>query len=249
MKNIYILAAICITWFAAAQNINRMEYFIDTDPGFGNATTLNFTPQPQISNYPFAVSIPSNLSAGIHTIGYRTCSSNGRWGQTNFTTFQTADPVAATQIESVQYFWNKDPGFTAVGSVPLIGQTFPQAIDIPLDLPGGTHTLFLRAIDNNGRFSHTNYRIGITVTLLANSQFDNANPQIYPNPIIDNLNISLVSEDSARVVIYDLLGKKVRDQSISKMDSIDLSDLSSGVYTLFCWTTSNTIYKAKLIKK
>ncbi len=249
MKTIYSFAAFCITWIAAAQNMDRMEYFIDTDPGFGNATTVNFTPQPQIYNYPFAVSIPSNLPAGIHTIGYRTRSSDGLWGQTNFTTFQTADPVTAMQIESVQYFWNQDPGFTAVGSVPIAGQAFPQSIEIPVDLPAGEHILFLRAIDSNGRFSHTNYRIEIQVTPLANPGFENAKLQVYPNPVIDMVNISLTSDAAARVVIYDFSGKKVRDQSIGKTGAIELSDLSSGIYTLFCWTASNTIYKTKLIKK
>lgn len=249
MKTIYTLAALCIISIAAAQSISRMEYFIDTDPGFGNATVVNFTPQPQISNYPFAVTIPSNLSAGIHIIGYRTCSLDGIWGQTNFATFQTADPIVATQIESVQYFWDTDPGFTTVGSIPISAQTFPQGIEIPMDLSSGEHILFLRAIDNNGTFSHTNYRIEIQVTLLANPEFDSEYVQIYPNPVIDQVNISLVSDASARVVIYDLSGKKVNEQSVGKIGAIDLSDLSSGIYTLFCWTASNTIYKTKLIKK
>lgn len=56
---------------------------------------------------------------------------------------------------------------------------------------------------------------------------------VYPNPASDNINIVLDQEETVNAVIYDMSGRKVRDiQLHSGINSVDISNLSNGVYIL-----------------
>jgi hypothetical protein len=52
-----------------AQNIIKMEYFVDTDPGFGNATNVPVTASLDVTAN-FQVNVTS-LSAGFHNLYIR----------------------------------------------------------------------------------------------------------------------------------------------------------------------------------
>jgi hypothetical protein len=62
----------------APQNIIAAEYFIDTDPGYGNATAIALTPGVNIVNTAFNAST-AGLSNGVHRIFIRTRNNEGRW--------------------------------------------------------------------------------------------------------------------------------------------------------------------------
>ena len=47
------------------QNINKVEYFFDTDPGFGNGTSVPVTPTPDLTNLSFNINIVT-LPQGFH---------------------------------------------------------------------------------------------------------------------------------------------------------------------------------------
>lgn len=56
---------------------------------------------------------------------------------------------------------------------------------------------------------------------------------VYPNPASDNINIVLDQEETVNAVIYDMSGRKIRDiQLHSGINSVDISNLSNGVYIL-----------------
>ncbi|MCF8274914.1 MAG: T9SS type A sorting domain-containing protein [Flavobacteriaceae bacterium] len=64
------------------------EFFIDTDPGVGNATAISIT-QGAFIDETLNISIPNDLSAGDHILHIRMQSSNGNWslyGRPEFTT-------------------------------------------------------------------------------------------------------------------------------------------------------------------
>ena len=54
------------------------EYFIDTDPGVGNATALTLT-QGATVDETLNIAIPNDLPAGDHVLHIRVQSSNGNW--------------------------------------------------------------------------------------------------------------------------------------------------------------------------
>lgn len=73
---------------------------------------------------------------------------------------------------------------------------------------------------------------------------------IYPNPIIDNCTISFKDNISQQtIVVYDLLGNKIKE--ISNIDSksieIDFTEIPNGVYILSATSNRGIIFNKKLI--
>ena len=81
--------------------------------------------------------------------------------------------------------------------------------------------------------------LGINDNLAENVRF-------YPNPCVDNLMIDS-KESLKNIDIYSITGQKIA-QFQNPSQSIDLSRLSSGVYYIVATSSSNVIYKSKLIK-
>jgi len=71
-------------------NITNVEYFIDTDPGIGNAVPIAINPAATLADFATLINI-SGLSVGDHKLNIRSRTSSG-WSITNIYTF----PIAAT---------------------------------------------------------------------------------------------------------------------------------------------------------
>ncbi len=80
------------------------------------------------------------------------------------------------------------------------------------------------------------------------------NIEIYPNPVIDQLTISLPKSISGNVslVVYDYLGKELRQfsEAINSKNQIDISvlNLPSGLYS-FQFRHEEVVGFAKFIKE
>jgi Secretion system C-terminal sorting domain len=137
----------------AAVNMAAQEYFIDTDPGFGNATPISTATGLQNVSGTYNVNV-SGLAAGIHRIYFRTRDVNGKWSLTAVSQFTVdADPAyptaptAATNIIAAEYFIDTDLGFGNCTAIPL-----SQALDVtisntPINVSGlsvGQHKLYVR---------------------------------------------------------------------------------------------------------
>lgn len=84
-----------------------------------------------------------------------------------------------------------------------------------------------KQIDINGGNYYSNI---VKVLPNQNRQFSFS---ISPNPVIDFLNISIVSEESGNISVYDVTGKLLNKITINKNTSkIDCRNLSSGLYLL-----------------
>lgn len=170
MKNILItLLAIIATGNTFAQNISRMEYWVDTEPGVGNAININGLPtSPDVSNFSFPV--PA-LSTGFHIIGIRSMDASGKWSHTNFHSLYVSD-TAVYNLDRLEYYWgNTDPGFgNASDTTFSVVTTDINNGNFVLQNPPvpGTYTLFIRSLDVLGRWSHTNYVQGIDITSCSN---------------------------------------------------------------------------------
>jgi len=74
------------------------------------------------------------------------------------------------------------------------------------------------------------------------------NVSLYPNPASNRLNIS-AANTIKNAEIYNVLGKKVMNVTINKTsESIDISNLASGVY-MIKYNIENTVGTAKFIKQ
>ncbi len=152
---------------SAAANINKMEYFVDADPGIGLATNVPVTPAQDISGQVIAVPLAS-LSFGFHTLYVRTRDANNKWSLTNYGVFikyqSQTGPSAAGNINKMEYFVDADPGFGLATNVPVT--TAPdiagQVVSVPItSYAYGFHTIYFRTRDTNGKWSLTNYGVFI----------------------------------------------------------------------------------------
>ena len=237
-----------------ATNIMALEYFIDVDPGFGNATAIaNFPPTSAnvISNFGF--NIPNNLSSGNHVIGYRTKDASNKWSLTNFSNFYVVENNIITNIVALEYFWNQDLGFNN-NTIVTIGentsnlQNHNMNASVPNLSIGSTLILFIRAKDFNGQWSHTNYKT-INVVALSANELEKIGITLYPNPVIDYLNIKTTDNEPFRFVLYDIGGKLLNDIKItSSLETVNLSHLNSGTYIAYVWKNEDTIQTFKIIK-
>ena len=138
-------------------NINRLEYFIDTDPGFGNATTVSIMPAANIPDQAFAVDI-SSLSFGAHQILLRSRDNAGNWSISNRWVF-FKDRAPSANVNRVEYFVDTDPGFGNATTVSISAASNIPDISFTVDVTGltnGMHNIFVRSKDNNGNWSLVN---------------------------------------------------------------------------------------------
>ncbi len=165
-KIIAIIVCWCWFWQASAQpNITAAEYYIDTDPGFGLATSIPITtPLPNVIDKAFSVSL-TGVSEGVHFLFIRSLDANGKWSITNRFVFYKPSASAgapAANIVKAEYFFNNDPGFGNATNIPLSAGVDVQnvAFSAGIDtLPVGVHQLFIRSKNADGKWSVTNRRI------------------------------------------------------------------------------------------
>ncbi|MES2648372.1 MAG: hypothetical protein V4717_15955 [Bacteroidota bacterium] len=156
-----LLLAIMFSLHASAQpNITRVEYYIDSDPGYGNATPLTIPGNTNvIANATIPIN-PATISEGVHRLYVRAKSSNG-WSMTNKWLFYkpygggvSIPPLPpAPNITRIEYYFDTDPGFGNATPLPAAAATNLADLIIPVDttnMSEGVHRLYVRAKSANG---------------------------------------------------------------------------------------------------
>ncbi|MCB9273686.1 MAG: hypothetical protein H6564_06570 [Lewinellaceae bacterium] len=136
--------------------INRIEYFIDTDPGYGQGTAISNTPGPGGN---LAFSAPTaNLGPGIHNLFVRARNEDGRWSFTAKKAFYIQPPLVsafASPLAYLEYFLDTDPGYGNGLPLALNGLQNSEGnylINLPNPTPG-VHSLYVRARNQLGAWS------------------------------------------------------------------------------------------------
>lgn len=147
---------------AQVPNITNVEYYIDTDPGYGLATNVSVTPGINLD-----VSFISDVSAlndGIHLLFIRGKDANNNWSLTTSHAFYKGFGVLNQPITKVEYFFDSDPGLgnaTSISFNPATDVDIINNLDVSA-LQNGLHRLFVRAQDHAGQWtttkSHTFYK-------------------------------------------------------------------------------------------
>lgn len=146
-----------------SQNMVKVEYFIDTDPGFDKANPLPITPDPMVQDITYPIDI-STLSYGFHTFFLRGKSNSGIWSLTN--RFSFVKMRGDRPITETEYFFDTDPGFgkgtpLALNPANTIAD-FVAQVNIT-NLTPGAHRLHIRSKEGNDNWSLTNY-YDLTIT-------------------------------------------------------------------------------------
>ena len=133
--------------------INRAEYFVDTDPGIGNGTAVNFTAADSAN---LSLVIPSNgLTTGFHTLFIRYRNTAGVWGlyeSSPFFIIPTVNPIVH-QLDKAEYFIDTDPGFGNATPINISPSADSASLVLNVNTTGlsaGSHTLNIRYRNTNG---------------------------------------------------------------------------------------------------
>ena len=147
----------------ALQNIIKVEYYIDNDPGVGNATKVPVAAGKSISN--LTVNLDTSLfTTGIHKFVIRAMDSTGEWSHNNVFVFAKAFPSIAPgilpYIVQIEYYLDGvDPGLGNAAKVPFTKGTNLNNTVLNANINGldtSIHYIHIRAKDSLGVWSHVN---------------------------------------------------------------------------------------------
>ncbi len=155
---IYLCLIAMVSHCAQAQNITRVEYAIDTDPGYGLATPVSITPG---SNLAITTTLDfTGLTEGIHILYLRAMDDSSRWGNTIVKPF-IVDNISPVNVIMAEYFIDSDPGI-GNGIAVSIPPSTSIVHSFPIDVTGispGIHIIYLRLKDEAGQWSLTNSKV------------------------------------------------------------------------------------------
>ncbi len=166
-RALFMIAGIffCVNMISAqaTEKIHRVEYFFDSDPGFGNGTTVNIIPAvTTVTNFNFTANIAS-LARGLHMLYVRTLDSAYRWSNTipKLVYKETLLSNAVPNAVAAEYFFDTDPG---VGNATPAAVTASQTVSFSINgnitaLTKGLHNLYIRIKDAGGNWSHTTQQV------------------------------------------------------------------------------------------
>lgn len=156
------------------QTVTQLEYFFDSDPGFGNGTSISVTEVDGEVNYEGSI-ITSSLSRGLHTLFIRAKNSDDEWGLT-IKKLILVDQGEAREIEALEYFFDEDPGHGSGTAIPIAAsaQIDKEAMLSTEGLSVGLHTIFIRA-----KFTDGNWGMPIKKLILI----DQSDPVLVSNII------------------------------------------------------------------
>ncbi|MEO7313512.1 MAG: hypothetical protein ABIX01_24225 [Chitinophagaceae bacterium] len=143
-------------------SITRVEYFLDTDPGYGKGIPVIGGPGQDLAALSFNIDLVP-LSQGVHMVGVRSQDANGAWSIDNKWLFLKPYVLNGIQVQPAvtrcEYYIDADPGYgngIALNMQP--GQDL-SGLSFSLDLAtlnSGVHTVSVRSRDANGAWSLDN---------------------------------------------------------------------------------------------
>ncbi|MEW4923084.1 T9SS type A sorting domain-containing protein [Algibacter sp. 2305UL17-15] len=152
MKRLILILAGLLLSFGSHGQITSAEYFIDTDPGVGNGTSLTLSGNSIDQDF----NIPTTgLSDGIHKLYVRILNNSGAWSIYDKNVFYINPNNSNTaNIASAEYFMDTDPGVGNGTALTVSGNIIDQDFNIPTTgVSGGVHKLYLRLINDVGTWS------------------------------------------------------------------------------------------------
>ncbi len=229
---------------SSAQDITQIEYWIDTDPGFGDANQITgFTEGFDVANQ--LETFTNGLSLGNHVIGVRSKDENGLWSHTNFVNIQiTAPPEPLLVIDSMEYWIDTDPGLGE--AIPISG--FTNGPDVQNIIESfvspelvGHHVIGVRSMDSAGKWSHTNF-VNIQVKAPPQESPDIVEIEYFWESDDGLGNESIVLTDPMPVIDDFLLQVEVPDSLVG--DSIKLFVRSKDSFNK--WSHTNLVNYVEL---
>lgn len=141
----------------AQSPVVRAEYFVDTDPGYGQGVAIPLSTGTDVTGITASINT-TGLPIGLHRVGLRTQDAAGRWTSTAVHELLITDdfayptaPAAAGPVIAAEYFVDTDPGFGQAAPIELAPGTDVSNVSLTINTAGlsqGMHTLYIRSRQN-----------------------------------------------------------------------------------------------------
>ncbi len=205
----------------SSPKITQIEYFFDTDPGFGNGTELSITSSNTIDIT--KVIATSGLSLGHHFFYIRSKDSLNRWSLNDKNLVFVSPSEANRKITSIEYSIDT---IMQIGLGNILSFTPTDSLDYNFTFAHGItdtfyHILYTRIKDDRNRWSlldTTRFRLENCIIPTASFSI---NDICFGDSIVITNNST--ETDSSSVFEWDILN----DGSIESTDSIKMSYLFS----------------------
>lgn len=146
---ILIVMTLLLASAMQAQDLVRMEYFFDSDPGYGNGFPLTGASTGENT---YEMSFES-LTPGYHLLSLRAQDENGCWSTVMSRPVYVQSVLEAIPVRQIEYFFDTDPGY-GKGFALAQPNEGENTYEISFEsLSSGYHLLSLRAQDEKGRWS------------------------------------------------------------------------------------------------
>ena len=172
---------------------------------------------------------------------------NGILGPTNFSNIAFIDKLTVT---TQRVFGGGSGTFDLVVNGNVVG-AIPYGDDpITTTVTINVNPVTSLVINNN---SETSDRVMFdnlswTCGLLSVADYNLETIKLHPNPIKNNLTVDLKSNINTEIEIFDILGKRVYNNTISKTSNLNLQALKTGIYIVKL-TQGNSVITKKLLKQ
>jgi hypothetical protein len=182
-------------------NIQRLEYWFDTDPGFGSGTAIDITGGPSEFTDPLVIPL-GTLDGGYHEVGIRAQNLDGTWSlyeRKRFFIIDAADfatPPTAP-LDEIEFLYDAELGFGTGTSLAFTPTSNPDEylVEIPTDLVTcDIHDLWISMKNTDGNYSL--YKILDDVDV-----FDNLPPTIVVFP---DITVELDANGEGSITIADV---------------------------------------------
>lgn len=214
-----------------------------------NINVGNFDPNWNQATDATQISIQGNNTLKYENLNYQGTDFNGDKQDVTGMTHLHID-YYTDNTTALEYFLINDTGEIAYNIQSNLGITTGSwvSLDIPLtnwaiDL---TTIREIKVVGNGTIYFDNWYFYNSTTASVENNEL--LGFSMYPNPASNRLNIS-AKETIQRADVFNVLGKKVMSVNINKTsESIDVSNLTSGIY-LIKYEVNGTTGTAKFIKE
>jgi hypothetical protein len=218
--------------------VDRAEYFIDTDPGFGKGVSIPVTTPGHDLTLHLNPDI-QDLDQGMHYIHFRARDVSGRWGTVVNSIFLIVKLPSSmvSNIQLVEYFIDTDPGYGNGTRVTLPSAGTDLDIDFDVSLSGlsdGNHVLYIRAKNEFNQWGQV-YAEGFAYNSTGVDQEEvHSIFKIYPNPSIGKLQIEFPDQEKPPFMIRmtNLQGKLVYEGELRDNPCEVNLKLPAGMYIL-----------------
>lgn len=192
-------------------NLQYLEYFVDTDPGFGKGVRVSLQENQTISLDITAVLSDKDLSFGFHELYFRALDTNGRWSHTSKRIFylQPGTP-SLSKITRLDYYLSDGEYSSPLQTHVIPEPTTSVELDFQADLSflpdeNKQYHLSIYAVNENGVRSLVETRpLSVCDGEPAKAGFD----YVIQEGRVDLINTSTSADTFQWIISEEIVGEK-----------------------------------------